>query len=151
MVDVYRQHAPRIEPYPGVRGMLARLKTRFRIGLVSDGYLAVQRRKLDALRLAPAFDAILLTDELGRDAWKPSPVPFRTIVERLGVAPSSAIYVADNPAKDFRGARAVGMATVRVRHADGLHVNIEPDDHHDAPDFELADVTALEQQLDHPP
>jgi FMN phosphatase YigB (HAD superfamily) len=52
--------------------------------------------------------------------------------------------VADNPAKDFRGARSVGMDTVRVRHADGLYAGLEASSPADAPDREVARIEDME-------
>ena len=60
----------------------------------------------------------------GRSAWKPDPKPFRIVLERLGcVSPSQAVYVADNPDKDFLGARRAGMDSIRVLRASGLHAH----------------------------
>jgi putative hydrolase of the HAD superfamily len=94
--------------------------------LVSDGHLAVQRRKLAALGLAHHFDAVVFSDEWGREAWKPSLVPFMAVLERLGVEASEAVYVGDNPAKDFLGARRAGMFAVRVCRPGGEYARLEP-------------------------
>ena len=80
---------------------------------------------------------------MGRDAWKPSPRPFYHLLEQLAVPAARAVYVADNPAKDFRGARSAGMATIRVRRADGLYRDLEPRSAADAPDFEIDSLEAL--------
>ena len=101
LVDVYREHKPRLACFPEVPAVLAELRKSYSIGLVSDGYLEVQRRKLEGLGLFTSFDAIVFSDELGRDAWKPSTRPFREILRRLRVDAHQAVYVADNPLKDF--------------------------------------------------
>lgn len=126
LVEVYRQHMPSLEPFPGVQEMLGTLRGPYRIGLVSDGYLKVQRRKFAALRLAPFFDAVVFSDELGREYWKPSPRPFEIVAGRLGIEPRAAVYVADNPVKDFFGARQVGMGTIWVRRPGGEYTHREP-------------------------
>ena len=147
MVQVYRTHFPSIAPYPEVPPLLQRLRSRYRLGLVSDGYLEVQRKKLSALGLAPYFDAVVFSDELGREAWKPSLRPFEICLKKLGVAGDEAVYIADNPLKDFIGARQMGVRTVRVRRPDGLYSHIDPPLAEYAPDFTIEDLTLLEEVL----
>jgi putative hydrolase of the HAD superfamily len=147
MVEVYRRHEPDIRPFAGVRRLLETLRGRFQLGLVSDGYLEVQKRKLAALGLEECFDAIVFSDALGRDAWKPDPRPFWAVLDGLSVAAGEAVYVADNPAKDFLGARGAGLASIRVRHAEGLHAEVEPASPAHKPDMEIATLDDLRGML----
>ncbi len=143
MVQTYRQHEPQISLDDGTRSLLERLSLRCPLGLITDGYLDVQRRKVAALALDGFFHTIVYSDALGRDAWKPSPKPFQIALGRLSVDAASAVYVGDNPIKDFRGARRVGMATIRVRRPDGLHRYREPNLAEDAPDVEIDSLGRL--------
>jgi putative hydrolase of the HAD superfamily len=147
LVQVYRQHPPCLIPFHEAPELLIRLHRHYRLGLVSDGYLDVQRRKLAALGLEPHFDAIVFSDEWGRDAWKPSIKPFQAVLHRLDVTPSSAIYVADNPLKDFLGARQVGMFTVRIQHPGGEYAYLAPPTPQHAPDHTINKLTELERLL----
>jgi len=147
MVRIYRQHEPQISPYAGVRELLRRLGREYRLGLLTDGLLAVQQRKVRGLGLQEQFDAIVYSDQWGREAWKPSLRPFEAILRRLDVPAAESVYVADNPAKDFRGARGVGMGTVRVRHGDGLHRDRRAAGPDDDANIEIADFDQLEQAL----
>jgi putative hydrolase of the HAD superfamily len=133
LLHVYREHLPTLSLFPGVGRLLSSLKSRYRLGLVTDGYLGVQKAKFSSLRLGPYFDATVFSDEWGRDAWKPSTRPFLEISRRLSVPADQAVYVADNPLKDFLGARSVGMLTVRTRHCAGDYARLEaPSPRHDA-------------------
>lgn len=115
LVPVYREHAPTIRSHVETVPVLTELRARgHRLALLSDGWAAVQRRKLAALGLGGFFDKIVITDELGPDAWKPSPVGFQQILSALGVTSTDAIYVSDNPLKDFVGPHRLGMRTVRI-------------------------------------
>jgi len=115
LVEAYRQHSPSIRPHVETLPVLQALRaTGHRLALLSDGWAEVQRRKFDALGLAPYFDAVVFTDELGRDAWKPSSIGFEAILDRLSIEADDAIYVADNPAKDFVAPRLLGMDSVRI-------------------------------------
>jgi putative hydrolase of the HAD superfamily len=150
MVDVYRAHRPQIKPLDGAPELLAGLKRHSLIGLISDGLLAVQERKLDALGIRGLFDSVVFSDQFGRDAWKPSTRPFVEMTERLGVCPTESVYVADNPAKDFFGARKIGMKTVRVRHAEGLYRSLEPKDADYRADWEIGSLDELNAFFDSP-
>jgi FMN phosphatase YigB (HAD superfamily) len=115
LVPVYREHTPKILPFVEVESVLSELcKKGYRLGLLSDGLAVVQRRKFDALGLAQYFEKIIFTDELGRDAWKPSEKGFIHLLNSLEVEAVNTIYIADNPLKDFFGANALGMKTVRI-------------------------------------
>jgi putative hydrolase of the HAD superfamily len=115
-VLVYRSHRPRLTPFAGVVETLDRIRDGgIATGLVSDGLSAVQRRKLAALTaVARRLDVVVMTDELGPGCAKPSPVPFRVACRILGVDSGRAVYVANDPRKDFAGARAAGLATIRT-------------------------------------
>jgi len=126
LTAVYRQHIPNIEPLEGVVPLLDRLKNSNKLGLLSDGYLEVQKKKLDSLGMEKYFDAVLFTDELGRDCWKPSVVPFEKILNRLNVNPNESVYIADNPEKDFKGPNQLGMDTIRICLEGGEHYNKNP-------------------------
>ena len=143
LVQVYRDHTPRLEPFPESIPVLVNLRAKYRLGLVSDGYLAVQQRKLEALGLVPYFDAIVFSDQWGRDAWKPNIKPFKAVLERLDVSPDAAIYVADNPLKDFLGARRIGMGTVQIRRSGGEYAAEQPPTLAHTPDVIINSLEAL--------
>jgi putative hydrolase of the HAD superfamily len=120
MVKVYRSHDPDIRCYEWALPLLKELRAAgATIGLISDGYLEVQTRKWNALNLDSFFDQVLFTDKLGREFWKPSIVPFNTMLERMGADASDAVYIADNPLKDFKGPNTIGMATIQHVAASG--------------------------------
>ena len=143
LIEIYRSHEPQISAFPGMPQLLERLTAICRVGLVSDGGESVQQRKLRALGLATFLDAVVFSDCLGRDSWKPSRRPFDVVLSRLGVNGEDAVYVGDNPAKDFLGARLAKMSSVRLRHPDGLHWAIEPARPELAPDCEVRSVGEL--------
>ncbi len=135
LVAVYRAHSPTISPFPEAESVLSAIRKRYRTALISDGIQEVQHRKLDALGLRPHFEAVVMTGELGREFWKPHPLPFEDCARRLAVAPAQMVYVGDNPAKDFVAARGLGLKTIRVRRPGTLHFEI------DLPATQEADIT----------
>jgi len=147
MIEVYRSHQPRIKPYPGVSDLLVQLRRIYRLGLVTDGCVSVQKKKLEALGLSFHFDAIVFSDAWGKEARKPNSRPFRAILEQLGVNGPEAVYVGDNPLKDFLGARDAGMWTVRVRRSNGLYSHLSPPSAEYASHVEITDLNDLEKAL----
>ena len=148
LIQIYREHEPAIKPFPEVPGLLSDLKTHYLLGLLSDGYLDVQRRKLKALKLAEWFHAIAFSDEWGRDAWKPSTKPFEEILRRLGDLPAKdAIYVADNPAKDFLAARKSGLLSVEVRRFHGVYSRVDAPTPEHRPNFVIPSLNGLPAAL----
>jgi len=119
LVRVYREHQPSLSLHPDARWALEAFRSSHKTGLLTDGYLETQRRKVASLGLDNAFDAIVYTDTFGRAHWKPSPQPYRTMMERLGCPGNRCAYVGDNPAKDFVAANALGWQTIQIEREDG--------------------------------
>ena len=147
MVQVYREHQPRLAPFPEVPDLLPSLRRHYRLGLLSDGYAAAQRRKLAALDIAHHFDVIVFTDEWGRECWKPSPRGYQAALQQLTVAAHDAAYVGDNPLKDFAGARQIGMHTIWVRRPGGEYSHLEPPGDSYGADVVITSLEQLEQTL----
>jgi putative hydrolase of the HAD superfamily len=148
MVEAYRQHRPCLTLHDDAGASIEHcLQSRVATGLVSDGFLDVQRRKVTSLGLATMLKTIVLSDEFGRAFWKPSTKPYLVAVERLGVLPGEAVYVGDNPRKDFKGARASGLKSVRIRRPDGIYASEEAEDRGAEPDCELTTLAKLHEAL----
>ncbi len=145
MADAFRAHAPaHIEPAPGVATMLATLAARWPLALVTDGEVPVQRAKLRALDLERHFAAVVFSDAIGGPATrKPSPSPYEAALAALGVRPGRALYVGDNPHRDFAGARALGILTVRVLTGEHAGAGAAAGDEPDFVVAAAADVLAL--------
>ena len=94
-----------------LHGLLDTLSQRYRLGLLSnypDG-VAI-RATLERLDLEKYFQAVVVSGDVGH--VKPHPLPFETVLDRLGVGPEEAVYVGDNWLGDIQGAKQVGMAAV---------------------------------------
>jgi len=125
LVSVYRTHEPKLTPYPDVRPALAHLAPLATLALITDGPASVQRAKYHALHLAGFFADAIFTQEHGPKAGKPSPAAFRIVEKLTGLPGPALVYVGDNPAKDFVGARRLGWKTVRIRRPGTLHAGVE--------------------------
>jgi putative hydrolase of the HAD superfamily len=144
MIRAYREHPPAISLHGDVEPFLGECVDRgARLAIVTDGYLGVQQRKIEALNLAARISQIVYSDAFGRDAWKPSPIPYQAALRALDLPAEACIYVGDNPEKDFRGARAAGLRSVRIRRGCGLYDRREPADRSSAPDAEITSFGEL--------
>jgi HAD superfamily hydrolase (TIGR01509 family) len=92
---------------PGAKGALLRLRRRFGVAAVTNGYDRVQRSRLEAARLTPHFDAIVTSEGCG--FTKPHPGIVHAALEALRVRPEQAVYVGDDLATDGAAARAAGV------------------------------------------
>lgn len=122
LVNEYRAHFPDIQFYDDVRRFLNGLrKTKIKIGIITDGYAVAQRQKLKAVEADKYFDEIIVTDEIGRDYWKPHPRAFELMKDKMEVDFEEMIYVGDNPEKDFYISTVYPIKTVRIMRKDLVH------------------------------
>jgi putative hydrolase of the HAD superfamily len=114
LVNKYRNHLPEIGLDPAVPGLLAALRgLGLKLGILTDGLHVMQGNKLKALGVLELVDVAICTDELGGTCcWKPSPLGFQELLQRLKVRAHEALFVGNDPAKDIEGARAVGMPAI---------------------------------------
>jgi putative hydrolase of the HAD superfamily len=148
LLDVYRQHLPTISPFTESINLLKTIADSYKIGLVSDGYLAVQQRKWAALGLDSFFDAVVFSDSLGRANWKPSTAPFELVLAELKIAPAESVYIGDNPLKDFLGARQLGMYTIQVDHPESEYGQLQPPSSDHYPHFTIGSLTEVLTTID---
>jgi len=123
LVNVYRSHVPRIKLPEDSREVLSELKAKYTLALLTDGFLPAQQLKVQALGIEEYFKAIVYTEQLGRECWKPSPAGFAKLIEILGGRPENMVYVADNGKKDFIAPNKLGFMTVQLVRPLRLHTS----------------------------
>jgi putative hydrolase of the HAD superfamily len=121
LVEVYRNHHPAISLSQESRSVLDDLKGKYKLALLTDGYLPAQQLKVRALGIEGYFSSIIYTEELGRENWKPSPLGFQKIMFDLGVEAGQCAYVGDNEQKDFIAPNELGMTSIKVTRPSALH------------------------------
>ena len=142
LVQVYRRHAPTIEMLDDARAWLDRLAPHVALAVVTDGPLASQQAKAEALLLSRWADLIVFTETLGPGRGKPHPAAFEQLEREVGLHGDSCAYVADNPAKDFVAPHRLGWRTVRVRRPESLHADVPSGADVDAEIASLDDLDA---------
>jgi putative hydrolase of the HAD superfamily len=78
-----------------------------RLGIVTNGWTAVQEAKINQLGLSGLIDVVLISEREG--VRKPSPEIFQRALASLGVQASEAWFVGDNPDDDVAGAVEAGL------------------------------------------
>ncbi len=146
LVDVYRRHRPKIGLFPGYSELLANLGRKYRLGVITDGLPAVQRRKVRALGVDEIVDDVIYTWEYGPEREKPHPFSFSLMMDKLCVSPSHAVFVGDNPFKDWAGAHGAGMKFAYVRPAGG---DYQRHQQHREPEFLIDSLHQLPSILQH--
>ncbi len=121
LVQVYRNHKPAITLPTDSRDVLEKLKSRYTLALLTDGFLPAQRLKVEAIGIEKYFKCTIYTEQLGREFWKPSPEGFKKIMATLKTKPQNMAYVADDEEKDFVAPNRLGFLTVRVIRQAGIH------------------------------
>jgi len=125
--------------YPDAVPALDQVAGRFRLGLLSNGALDLQQRKLKGAGIAKYFDQVLFSGEIG--IGKPDKRPFEVLLARLGSVAAATVMIGDRLATDVQGAHNAGMKAVWVNRRK------EPNDMNVVPEWEASDLKALSHIL----
>jgi len=105
----YAKHQPKL--ISGVRPVLARIRLRYRLGLVTSGDRDRVVRQLREFRLMEVFCARVCGGDTLRK--KPHPAPLRLALRQMTLPPESCVYVGDAP-QDIEMARRAGVLAIGV-------------------------------------
>jgi HAD superfamily hydrolase (TIGR01549 family) len=94
----------------GAADLLAAVRARALVGIVTNNLTDEQREKLRTCGLEGHVDVLLASEEAG--VSKPDPAIFRMALDRLACDPSEAVMVGDSWAADVAGARAAGILPI---------------------------------------
>jgi putative hydrolase of the HAD superfamily len=147
LINQYRYHTPSLVLPEDSKSVLDQLSTYYTLGLISDGFLPAQQLKVASLGIEKHFKAIIYTEALGRQFWKPSPVAFERILEMLSAEPQESVYVADNPEKDFIAPNQLGWATIQVIRPARVHTD-DPTNPDVKPQHTIDDIMKLPDMLE---
>jgi putative hydrolase of the HAD superfamily len=116
LLDLFRHHQPRLRlPRSAARALATLRRGGWRVGVLTNGQPSIQRRKVDALGLAPYVDAIVYAAACGRGLGKPEPEAFAEIARQVQVPASRVVFVGNDERCDVQGAIDAGMRAVRCR------------------------------------
>ena len=107
--DIYESHLSRGHWFvPGAQALLEKLHGRCALYILSNGTAPVQAGRIASAGIAPYFEEIFVSEEIG--ANKPDPVFFRRCFARIpGFDRGRALLVGDSLTSDIRGALNAGV------------------------------------------
>jgi len=98
------------QPFPDTVAALEKLKTRFKLGIISnvdDDLFAASARHLKV-----RFDQVITAEQA--KAYKPSLAPFHLALERFGISAERVVHAGQSVYHDVLPAKSLGLATVLV-------------------------------------
>jgi len=97
-------------PLEGVVETLQALKSKVKMGIITNGFSLPQRGRLDKLGWNEWFEPLVISDEV--QVTKPAAAIFQHALELMQRPdPARVLMVGDNPKTDIAGAAAQGLAT----------------------------------------
>lgn len=86
------------------------LHTKYRMYILSNGFMELQSRKMQSAHIAHYFDGVILSDDIGVN--KPHPAIFEHALRIANITADKAIMIGDNLEVDIKGASQVGIDQV---------------------------------------
>ena len=111
----FKTHFPeRCFPMRDIVPTLASLRARgLKLGVVTNGSVRTQTRKIDGLGIRSYLDCIVISEAIG--FHKPDARIFEAALQRLGAQASEGVFVGDNPLVDIEGAKRAALRAVWKR------------------------------------
>jgi putative hydrolase of the HAD superfamily len=93
--------------------LLKSLRARgYKLGIVTNGRVAMQRAKIESLGLDRLIDVVIISEAIG--VKKPNAGIFEAALAAIGARADETVFVGDDPERDIVGPAKVGMRTVWV-------------------------------------
>lgn len=114
LVEIFRTHTPTLFlPLVAQETLRALRAQGWALAVLTNGLPSVQFRKIAALGLAALVDDVIYAEEHAAGG-KPSVAAFRAALCGLDLDAAQCVCIGDDAARDVRGARALGIATIRL-------------------------------------
>lgn len=109
-----REKERALKPYAGVEKTLAKLKKRHKLAILSDAPRNKAWQRLIMAGLDKYFAQVGTFQDTKK--YKPDKKPFLRMCAKLKAKPQECLFVGDNPERDIRGAKALGMKTAWAKY-----------------------------------
>ncbi len=123
------------KPYRNVIPALKVLKKKYKLGIVSDAPTLKAWIRLQELGIADYFDVVIT---LEGKKMKPNRLPFMKAARKLGISTRHILFVGDQPHRDIKGAKELGMKTALAQY--GIQKAHRKYLKENKPDFYLRDI-----------
>lgn len=113
-------------PLPGALSLLKTLKGKAKLGIITNGFTALQEIRLERTGLRDYFDLLVISEQIG--VAKPHPAIFDYALEQAGnPARSRVLIVGDTAESDILGGMNAGLSTCWLNaHQRTLPDGVEP-------------------------
>jgi HAD superfamily hydrolase (TIGR01549 family) len=113
ILDIYEAEEEKcIKAFDDTHAVLENLKTRYPLGIITNGPSKMQREKIIRLDLEQYFSPIVVDTEVGYA--KPHPIIFAHAASAMGIAPEHLLFVGNSLTADIAGANGAGWTSVWV-------------------------------------
>ncbi len=130
-------HEP-IKPFPETVPVLAELRVKYTLLLVTTGVRSRQQWKIDQLGIAGLFKDILVNDlETGR----PKDECFQRLLQKHRLKPENVVCVGDRVHSEIKVANRLGMHTAQMLH--GRYMHLSPKSDLEEPDYKISNLRQL--------
>ena len=92
---------------PNAREVVAELAQRYPLTVITNGFVELQYKKIDANGMRQYFKHIVLSEEVGMQ--KPDPRIFEYALRINGISADEAVMVGDSYSSDIQGAKNAGI------------------------------------------
>ncbi len=128
-----------IKLFPGVPGLLKKLRKKHKLALITFGVMEKQQEKIKQLKVAPYFDFVAIDQWSGIKATKAD--SFLGVMEKLKLKAEEIAVVGDNPKNEIEVGNKLGMTTIRV--LQGKFKDYTPKSDFERADFQVKKVTEV--------
>ncbi|WP_437612906.1 pyrimidine 5'-nucleotidase [Erwinia sp. V71] len=127
-------------PLEGAVSLMKLLKGRVKMGIITNGFTALQQARLERTGLLEYFDLLVISEQVGHA--KPHPAIFDYALAKMGQPPRERVMmVGDNPDSDILGGINAGFATC------WLNADNRPQPEGITPDWQVASLHELARLL----
>ncbi len=98
------------EVVDGAMELLAYLKPKYSLHIITNGFIEVSKRKIETSDLHGYFETVTYADEI--KILKPDPRIFTLAMEKSGAEKNESIYIGDDWIADALGAKEFGMDSI---------------------------------------
>lgn len=127
-------------PLPGAISLLNALKGKVKLGIITNGFTALQQIRLERTGLRDFFDLLVISEQVG--IAKPDRRIFDYALEQMGNPPRERVMmVGDTAESDILGGMNAGLATCWLN----AHSRSLPEGIH--PTWQVTSLSELEQLL----
>lgn len=111
--DMFEHLLDHMKLLDGIKILLEQLSKEYCLTILTNGYSAEQRRKIERLEISRYFDKIYISDEIGIE--KPDKKAFQKILNDYKLEPSECLMIGDSYIHDIEPAVSLGLQTLHVR------------------------------------